>query len=249
MLQSKDLTNAQIYFSGGSYGVFRDLLNKQFDSVNSILEDTEQVLERRKEELNKLFKEEMERFALTNYDHPGDYAQTFNDDFESRHITVYDTLYNSLFMSTFSLFENSLLFLFKHVQIAKEEKVSLEWDWPFNTIVEKFNKELSIDFTVNSQWQELNHYKEIRNAITHRNSTIHLKAGENIEMNKTHISIQALAQYVVLFKPDNYFRIVRKEFITDFISTVTKFYEELKNPVLGQIGTPEEELSRMLKKL
>jgi hypothetical protein len=58
-----------------------------------------------------------------------------------------------------------------------------------------------------------------------------------------------LAQYVVLFKPDNYFRIVRKEFITDFISIVTKFFEELKNSVHCQIGTPEEELSRMLKKI
>jgi hypothetical protein len=127
MRLNNNLSELEIIILGGPFGVFQYELHNQLFAITSVLEDTEMILEERKSELKKKYDVEMLKVDWTQYEYTNDYVSSYQEEFESRHITVYQALYNSSFLHTFSLFEISLRILYKHLLKSKGNKDTLNW--------------------------------------------------------------------------------------------------------------------------
>lgn len=232
---------------GGPFGEFRFEVQKRFYAISCLLEDAEQVLSERKDELQKKYDEELSEVDWSQYEYRNDYTSFLEPEFELRHVTVYYALYNASFLSAFTLFEASLRILYVHLQKAKKRTDILKPKWKLSSLVSDFKTELNIDLLATSEWEILDCYREIRNAIAHRNGEIELEGNQKLEKHPTYKAIKTLNTNLVLFGPEPYFRIANKEFISDFISSVYKLYNELEEPILKEIGDYRKQLDEWME--
>lgn len=227
----KKFTDLETLLLGGPYGAFRFEVERHFDTINSFLEDSEIVLNQRKIELEKKYNSEIEKLEWSDIGYQSGELYELQKDFEMRHVSIYDILYNSTFLSAFSLFETSLRILYDKLFFFDSAKFnpskSIKWD--IARFLLNFKLEFNIDFERCESWKKILHFKEIRNAIAHRNCVIKSDNDTPISNDLTYLAICHFRENINLKEEEMKFRILNKNFILEFHSVVLNFYKELEN--------------------
>lgn len=237
-------------FLGGAFGEFRFEIQKRFFAISCVLEDTEKILEERKLDLKKRYDEEMSQVDWSQYEYLNDYPSLVHEEeFEIRHVMVYYALYNSTFLASYSLFESGLRILFTHLQEAKKSKEIIKPSWKFKSLIADYKTVLEIDLEATKEWDKIQAFTGIRNAIAHRNGDIDLKENEKLEDNITFKAYQLLKGNINLFQPDLHISIANKEFNNDFIQSVYSFYNEMEEPIKNKVSDYNVGMGKWIEQL
>ncbi|MEY3501007.1 MAG: hypothetical protein RL308_2676 [Bacteroidota bacterium] len=230
-LKEKHFSELEVILLGGSYGAFNFEVIRHFNIFNTFLEDSEIILKMRKLELSKKHQNEIDKLDWTDIGYQSGELYELQKEFELRHISIYDVLFNSTFLGSFGLFESSLRILFwKLNQIdPKEYTTHKSIKWGITELQTQFKKQLNIDFDVCDIWAKILDYKEIRNSITHRNGGICLNTNDLLLDNLTYKSVISIGNNIQFNENELQLKILNKNFISDFIFVVFTFYKELEN--------------------
>ncbi len=204
-------------------------LEEHFDSILQLIGYSENILELKKIELNKKVEKEIKNLEWDESGYNSGMLFEIENEFDLSYYSVQNYLLSSTYILSFNLFETSLRILFcKLIRDNSNVEKSKIYFWKFEDLVKKFKTDFAIDFDEHASWKTINNYREIRNALTHRNCEIMLKENTFPEENATYIAVRFFDTNIVLSKDKKFFKINSKEFIINFKNEIIKFYTNLE---------------------
>ena len=210
------------------------IFEKNSKSLISILEDSLDIREMKVRELDHGIKEwsikntgkdpsEIEELS-------GDWFQDYN-----HYMHHFDyLLMNSLFLSSFSLFENHLR---RITEILSSTSIIKPKDIKGNGEIDKLRKYLNLVIGIESassdkkEWRELLEFKAVRNSLVHAGAI--LNKDKKKDINKVR-GFNLICKYNVWYRGDSiYFRIKTDEFLKGFSDLSIEYSKDICNEIIN----------------
>lgn len=200
-------------------------LERDIESLKSFIENGEQwiVLEEKKLH-KKLAKWKKERLKYEDAPEPFDMYETEILNFGNYR----DILYNSSFVTAYSIFENQLKVLCLQLEKYNKSKIKLtdiKGKGYINQCKNYIEKVIEINLTdLNKLWEIITFYQKIRNIITHSGNSIE-KSNQDFTKNKFKI------KGISFGTKNNLITIESKDFIEYFLSISNQYLENIINKI------------------
>jgi hypothetical protein len=141
------------------------------NALEFYLNTTEKYFKKAEKEFDEKYENDFKRLLLEEGDNAIDYYNELAWDYS---YTLPNIMRNSFFVALFSFLEHKLGIFCKYMQ--KERKIVSSWQDEKGNTLDKFKKyckhnRLSLKFD-DQNWQEINHYRLIRNCIVHNKGLI-----------------------------------------------------------------------------
>lgn len=217
------------------------IFRSNISSLISIYEDSLNIRESRIKELDNRLeswsKENTGKLPKEIEELEGDWFQDYN-----HYMHHFDyLLLHSLFISSFSLFENHLKRVVEVLVQGTRPNIKPS-DMKGNGEIDTLRKYLNLVFNLNStcsdmvEWAEIIEYKAIRNALVHAGGMLNKKKKSNLNKVK---GFKKIKEHNVWYRTDSiYFRIKNIDFINGFHRASVNFSDKIVQEI-NQLYSPK----------
>ena len=205
------------------YHAYKNRVKSQFDELKEYLLEMDYLLQEKKSH----FMQECKPKEQNSSFHKKDFIiELIDEEYFKYEYSYAKVLYNSSFVTAYSLFESFFLKLCEHAKYQKNIKLNVN-DVSGKGIKQYklfLNKVVGVDFTpFQTEWQEIRDYNKIRNYIVHNRSSIIKDSNRELQQQEDYFLVKKSIFLKIENEKFGTFYIDDKNYIIDFCALVNNF--------------------------
>lgn len=213
------------------YHAYKNRVKSQFDELKEYLLEMDYLLQEKKSHFIQECKPKEQNSSFQKKDFN---IELIDEDYFKYEYSYAKVLYNSSFVTAYSLFESFFLKLCEHAKYQKNIKLNV------NEVSGKgikrckifLNKVVGVDFaSFQREWHEIINYNKIRNYIVHNRSSILKDSNKELQQQDDYSLVWNNSFLKIESEKSGTFYIDKNEYIIDFCDLANKFLLHMQESI------------------